>query len=163
MKQSTAVTEITKRVFEANGVTFHIGMDVKPTIASRPHLRDQICEQLMSGFRSGEIDLKGGPNRYVTAKELKSYVVGLMSNWYRKGKELNGNVEYEPTNPGSRTGVSDPQLKNLKLLYNQTEDELERLEIQGFINTRLSEIKTTKVKAIDYSVLPAELQAKFKK
>lgn len=164
-KQSTAVFEVTVQTLKDHGITFTPGHDVKPIIKDRKDITDTICAELMAGFRAGEIDLKGGPNKYPTEKELKTYVLGLMSNWYRKGKELNGGVVYEAKNPGSRAGSGDPQLKNLKTLLAQTEVEADREEIQMYIDQRIAEVTTSKAKSkvIDFSVLPAELAAKFQK
>lgn len=96
---------------------------------------------------------------------LKGYGSGLISNWVRKDLRLNGNIPYTAANPGSRRGASDPQMKALKTLLGQTVDETEREEIQGYIDTRLGQIEVGKKKSIpvDFSVLPAELAAKFNK
>jgi hypothetical protein len=166
MKQCDAVLSITQAVFSEHGIEFTPRMDVKPIIKSNPTVKDEITTRLMAGFKSGEIDLKGGVQaKYPTDKALKTYVSGLMNNWYNKGEELNGGIEYEAKNPGSRAGSGDDELKNMKLLYSQTEDEADKAVIHEFITQRIATLNAGKAKAkvVDFSVLPAELQAKFKK
>jgi hypothetical protein len=121
--------------------------------------RAQVNMILFEGFRSGEIQL----DREFTDPELKQYVSGLQSNWIRKDKRLNGGVQYTAANPGSRAGSSDPQLSAMrKLLSTLTTDE-DKAEVQGYIDTRIAELNVAKQVTIDYSALPADLAAKFKK
>jgi hypothetical protein len=164
MKQNEAVFKITVAVLAEHGIEFKSGQDVKPLL--NDSIETEICSQLMAGFKDGSIDLKGGvETKYPTDQALKTYVSGLMSNWYRKGKELNGNVEYVAKNPGSRAGSSDPQLRELKKVLSQVTTDDDKAMIQGYIDARLSELNAAKSKAkpIDFSVLPAELAAKFAK
>lgn len=121
--------------------------------------RAQVNMILFEGFRSGSIKL----DREYTDTELKAYVSGLQSNWLRKDARLNGNVQYQPKNPGSRTGSGDAQLKALRALLSVTSDPSDKAEIQGYIDARMAEIAKAKTPEIDFSKLPAELAAKFKK
>lgn len=122
--------------------------------------RAQICSILIEGFKAGKIEL----DREYTESELRSYVSGLLSNWLRKDKRLNGGIQYTAKNPGSRTGASDPQLKALKALLTTLTDPSERAEVQGYIDARLKELQAQKVKVeVDFSLLPKELAEKFSK
>lgn len=98
--------------------------------------------------------------KYDTEAKKSGYVSGLISNWLRKDKRLNGNTTYQPKNPGSRAGQGDPQIRELRKLLKIHAGTKTEGEIKGFIDTRLSEIARDKVKnvEIDYSQLPAELQ-----
>ena len=69
----------------------------------------------------------------------------MLSNWLRKDKRLNGNVQYVAKNPGSRAGSTDPQIKAMRVLLSTQEDPTKRAEIQAFIDKRLAEIKPAKV------------------
>ena len=121
--------------------------------------RAQVNAILFEGVRSGQVEC----DTEYDAAGLKQYVSGLQSNWLRKDKRLNGGVKYEAKNPGSRAGVADPQLKNMRALLSTLTDPTERSEVEGYIATRVSEVAATKpVKAIDFSALPEAL-AKFKK
>lgn len=122
--------------------------------------RAQVNAILFEGFRSGGIEL----DREYTDSDLKSYVSGLQSNWLRKDKRLNGGMKYEAKNPGSRAGSTDPQLKAMKALLSTVESESDRAEIQAHIDARTAEINAAKIsKSVDFSALPADLAAKFKK
>ena len=123
--------------------------------------RAQVNMILFDGFRAGKIEL----DREFTDAELKSYVSGLQSNWIRKDKRLNGNIAYVAKNPGSRAGSGDPSLKAMRTLMSTLTTDSDKAEVQSHIDARLSEIQVSKAKSvtIDYSVLPADLAAKFSK
>ena len=124
-----------------------------------PEQRKQVNMILFEGFRAGKIQL----DREFDDAALKAYVSGLQSNWLRKDKRLNGGIKYEAKNPGSRQGSGDSQLKALKALLSTVTTEEEKEEIQSYINARTTEITKSKAVEIDYSALPADLAAKFKK
>ena len=121
--------------------------------------RAQISAILIEGFKTNQITLEAE----FTDTELKNYVSGLLSNWLRKDTRLNGDVKYQAKNPGSRAGSSDPQLKAMMTLFSTLTDESEKKEVMTYIDARKAELNVAKVKVIDYSVLPADLIAKFKK
>ena len=122
--------------------------------------RAQVNMVLCEGFRSGAIQL----DREFTDAELKQYVSGLQSNWIRKDKRLNGGVQYTAKNPGSRAGSGDPALKALRALFSTLTTDADKNEVQGYIDARISEMATAKqVATVDYSALPADLQAKYSK
>ncbi len=65
--------------------------------------RASVNQILFEGFRSGTIECE----KDYDDSGLKAYVSGLQSNWLRKDKRLNGNVQYVAKNPGSRAGSGD--------------------------------------------------------
>jgi len=103
--------------------------------------RAQVSQILFEGFTNGTIEYSGALPE--TAK-LKSYVSGLQSNWLRKDKRLNGDVQYVAKNPGSRAGSTDPQIKAMRVLRGTQEDPAKVAEIDAFIAKRLAEIKPSK-------------------
>jgi len=121
--------------------------------------RAQVNMILFDGFRAGKIEL----DREFTDPELKQYVSGLQSNWIRKDKRLNGGIQYTAKNPGSRAGSGDQPLKALRALMSTLTTEADKTEVQGYIDARVAELNVDKQPTIDYSVLPADLQAKFQK
>lgn len=160
LSQKEAVFQAVTKVLSEVNVSFDIGnTDVKGLMTKE--FRAQVNQILFESFRNGTVALDGEK----TDNELRQYVSGLQTNWLGKDKRLNGNVQYAAKNPGSRTGSTDAQIKALRGLLSQTEDEAERQEIQGYINDRLEQLegekRTKKVASIDMSVLPAELQAKY--
>ena len=159
MNQKQAVYQAITSVLSEADIHFEDGMNASTLIT--PELRKQVNAILIEGFRSKTIEL----DREYSDTELKSYVSGLQSNWLRKDKRFNGGVQYVAKNPGSRAGSGDASLKNMRILLSQVTDVNERAEVQGFIDARVAELskgKTT-TKVIDFSALPAELQAKFSK
>lgn len=122
--------------------------------------RAMINQIIIEGFVSGNIEL----DRAYDESGLKSYTSGLVSNWLRKDKRLNGGTQYVAKNPGSRAGSSDPELKAMRALLSTLTDETERAEVQSFIDAKVATINASKnTKVIDFSALPAELAAKFGK
>jgi len=107
---------------------------------------------LFQGFKEGTITL----SKDFTDEQLMEYIPGLISNWLRKDKRLNGGVTYVPTNPGSR--VKDPQVVAMKALLSTKTDPAERAEIQEYISKRLLELKPSSKVEIDVDSLPVELQ-----
>lgn len=145
-------------VFQAVcNVTGHTG-DGKVEISKEQ--RAQVNAILFEGFKAGKIEL----DREYTDSDLKGYVSGLQSNWLRKDKRLNGGIKYEAKNPGSRAGSGDPMIQNLKKLLSTLTTESDKAEVQGYIDARQAEINATKQAAtVDFSALPADLQAKYSK
>lgn len=159
MTQKEAVFAAITTVLREAGVAFEEKSTVVKNLMTK-EFRAQVNAILVAGFQAGEIELDGEK----TESELKSYVSGLQSNWINKDKRLNGNVGYVAKNPGSRTGMTDPQVKALRALLATKTDADEVSEIQGYIDSRLSELeasKPTKTVNVNFSDLPAELQAKY--
>ena len=128
-----------------------------------PEQRKMVNLILFEGFRKGKIELSADCKVH-SDKDLKSYVSGLQSNWIRKDKRLNGGIVYTAKNPGSRAGSGDAQLKSLKALFTTLVKPEDKAEVQGYIDARQAEIAATKQTAtVDFSALPADLQAKYSK
>ncbi len=111
-----------------------------------------VHEAVVVGFLTGQIELKGDRSPEWIAK----YVPGLVNNWVRKDKRLNGNTEYVAKNPGSRSGAGDEMLKNLRALLAVNPDPKARKEIQSAIDKRMEELKPKL--SIDINNLPEHLR-----
>lgn len=152
-------------VFNAiNGVLTDAGISAEPgqdfgTLITK-ELRAQVIAVICEGFRAGKISIQ---KEYDNAG-LKAYTSGLVSNWLRKDKRLNGNVKYVAKNPGSRAGSGDESLKAMRtLLKTLTPGTEDHSEVQSHIDARLAELNVAKAPTIDYSKLPEALQEKFSK
>lgn len=116
--------------------------------------RAQITEILVEGFKAGRITLKDTPSnneKLADDAKLRAYCSGLQSNWLRKDERLNGGVKYQPKNPGSRAGSTDPMVKAMRTLLATKGAEMtaeEQAEVKGLIAKRVAEIKPTKVVAL---------------
>lgn len=124
----------------------------EPVTLSREE-REKVSKQVAESFQKGDVAFAEG-NR--EGKELNTYVSGLVSNWLRKDNRLNGNIKYQPKNPGTRTGSADEAVKAMRALYAATTDQQARTEIQAEIDKRLGELKPKKV--INTEALPEHLR-----
>ena len=153
MTQKEAVYQAVTNVAESNSD----GGMFTPSKDERASINQVLCE----GFRAGKIQYDGGVDG-MEDKDLRAYVSGLLSNWLRKDKRLNGGVKYIAKNPGSRAGSTDVHIKAMRLLKDAQTDPAAIAEIQGHIDARLATIKPTKTAELDVSALPEELR-KFAK
>lgn len=112
----------------------------------------QVHSEVLAMFKSGQTSHRGNP----TDEELAKYVPGLVNNWLRKDKRLNGGVKYETKRPGSRTGSGDEQLKAMKQLLSITTDPDARSAIELEMKNRLEVIKPKPT--VDVSKLPESLR-----
>lgn len=110
---------------------------------------------------SAEAQAKHGTN---LESLTKSYVMGMVRNWFNKSLVLNGGAPYEAKNPGSRKGISDPEVKNLRAMLKQFANDPEAsARIQLELDAKLAEIeaaKPTKTKSvkIDEDLVPDSLK-----
>ena len=136
------------------------GFTGEGTLEISKEQRAQVNAILFEGFRSGKIQL----DREFSDSDLKGYVSGLQSNWIRKDKRLNGGVQYQAKNPGSRAGSTDPELKAMKALMSTLDNPADRAEVQKHIDAKIATLNAAKqAKTVDFSSLPADLRAKFGK
>lgn len=115
--------------------------------------RSAVQSALLKGFQAGSISYTGDLK---DTTKLTAYISGLVSNWLRKDRRLNGGVQYVAKNPGTRTGSGDESLKAMRALLGATTDEDARVEIQAEIDKRVSELKPKKV--INVDALPESLR-----
>jgi len=136
------------------GKAYDSKQDCGEWFKARPEQKKELSEKVIGAFTSGECELKA------EQKNLSTYVSGLISNHLRKAKELNGGVQYKPTNPGSRSGQQDPQIKEARKLAKTFEEGSKQYtQIMSFISGRQAEIKAEKAKvSIDVESLPEELR-----
>ena len=150
MKQVDAVVHAVKSI---------LGDDYNPAVKTilTKDQRQEVIALITEGLSSGHIQLSPEAKAKHEAKDtLKAYASGLLTNWLAKSKELNGNTEYAPLNPGSR---SNPQLKQAYQLKAYLESiGQDTSPVDAHIAT-LEAAKAPKAKTLDLSSLPPELQA----
>ena len=149
---TAVVNVLTESEFKIEGT---LNEHFAPGAPKHKELRGQVNDILFEGFKAGSINYDGAVS---ADAELRAYVSGLQSNWLRKDKRLNGNVQYTAKNPGSRAGSTDSQIKAMRMLLATKSDATEKAEIQSFIDKRLAEIKPAKSVEIDVNALPEELR-----
>jgi hypothetical protein len=161
MKQREAVYSATINALAESGIKFEKGMNVNEVMTK--DIRTKIVSIVEAGFKAGTVTFKdnaGNNEKMSDPSKLRAYVIGLVNNWHRKDKELNGGTQYEPKNPGSRTGLQDEQLKALRAVKTQFAGQPEKLaKIEEAIEYRLATLKAGKATRIscNMSDLPAEL------
>jgi len=159
MKQSEAVYKAVTSVFEEADIHFEKGMKAAPLL-TKEH-RSQIQNILVEGLSNGSVDFSEKAKvKYDTPKKISGYVPGLINNWLRKNPDLNGGVKYEAANPGIRTGSSDPEIKNMKLLIKSNKLTAEQIpKVEAEIAKRQAVLKAEKAKnvEIDYTAIPEDL------
>lgn len=120
LSQHAAVVQVTQAHF---GERFVPGSDVKEYATKSD--KQAIAAEIAKRMLEGEVELSDAARaKYGESAETltSKYVVGMVTNWFNKSKELNGGVKYETKNPGSRAGAGDPQMKELRLLRKQLAD-----------------------------------------
>jgi len=148
--QHSSVINATKTWF---GENFRAGVDVK-TYATKAD-KQAIALAVAEGMLSGDVELSDSAKaKYADSIEslVSKYVMGMVTNWFNKSKELNGGLKYETKNPGSRAGTGDAQIKEMRLLRKKLL-ELGNSEgaarVDAAISDRLAEIGATTTKTIE--------------
>ena len=155
MKQSQSVVEATVSVL---GDEFRPGTPILTYITKEQTTQvvDLVTDSIMEGLTEFSDQARA---KYDDRKKVRSYVVGLVNNWFRKHKELNGGGTYVPKNPGSR--ISDPQLKEMRALRKRLIDRNARPEdiarADAAIERKLKELGA-KEDEINADLIPDELK-----
>ena len=126
-------------------------------------LRKQVSKIIKEGILDGTIDYD---KDHTDVKGVHKYVPGMVSNWLRRSKQLNGNAEPDVKNPGSRLGAGDKHLKVLRELRKTQIDDDVLMEIDKYIKERLSLLKKEKIdkkqKDINLDALPSYLRDRLR-
>lgn len=92
-------------------------------------------QKLFDGFKKGRVQYN---HEMPSDDKLQMYISGLVSNWLRKDKRLNGQKNYVPRRPGSRSmpadvsNIDEGQLEALRALAGGSPGE----EVQIFVVKR---------------------------
>jgi hypothetical protein len=149
--QKEAVFSAVTSVLNEAGISLD-GQDASSLLSRE--LRSQVTSILVEGFKSNSVSLS---KTFDNDNQLRTYCSGLLSNWLKKDKRLNGNTKYAAKNPGSRRGSADPQVQALRKLQGMQTDPDKIAEIQSFIEKRLNEISPHKSVSINSGDIPSEL------
>ena len=141
INQKEATYNAIKSVLSSNNVSFEDGSDVKGVLSK--DMKTEVKTILFEGIRGRTV---------VCSKEaiinndsaLNKYCNGLISNWTKKDKRLNGNIQHKIQNPGSRAGQGDEQVKELRKLLKQVKGSDAESQVQEALDTRVTEVKATK-------------------
>ena len=114
----------------------------------------KIIDSLIKSFENKEFGIKS------EQANLKVYIRGLLNNHLTKDTRLNGGDKYVPANPGSRTGISNKQIKAMRqLLKKYAEGSDEHTRVSKGIEAAVAVERAKKLEAtIDVENLPEEFQ-----
>jgi hypothetical protein len=162
LNQKEAVFQAAMSVLKDSNLELEPGHSITEIVTK--DMRSSICEIVSEGFRTGSIefrDTSSNQTKLQDRAQLSSYVSGLVNNWFRKDKRLNGGNAYVAKNPGSRTGSGDAQLKALKALSKQFHGTEKAALIQVEIDKRTAELAASKAKKVevDMTQVPEELKS----
>lgn len=141
---SNPISQKTAVVNEVNAI---LGSNFDPSLPAKDQLTPDQFSTLKANIVSGIVDGSISFNKDVTdEKEVSRYVSGMVSNHFRKAKELNGGNSYAPQSTGR--GSRDTQLSELnKLLGTYEEGSDEFNQIVSAIDSRKAELQAEKVAA----------------
>lgn len=158
LSQREGVYAAVTSFFKEKGILFEDGMKVNLSKDDR----STVIEMISSGIMSGSIVFsEGAKAKHSTQSSIRGYSSNLLSNWLRRDERLNGNVEYKPEKPGSRFGIKDDIIKNLRALAKSTTNEAELKAVEEAILSRQEELRSQKLKAkhkVNSDLLPENLR-----
>ncbi len=128
-----------------NEVKSILGSNFDPSLPAKGQLSTHQISTLKTNVVAGIIDGSVTFNKDTTdEKEIGRYVSGMVSNHFRKAKELNGGSSYTPQSTGR--GSRDSQVGELnKLLKTFDEGTDEHNQITAAISARKLELSAEKV------------------
>ena len=134
-------TAVVNEVVAILGADYDLTTPVKDQLT--PEQFSTIKANIVAGIMDGSISFNKEPN---DEKEVSRYVSGMISNHFRKARELNGGSSYAPQSSGR--GSRDAQLSELsKLLSTYTEGTEEFNQIVSAISSRKAELAAEKAVA----------------
>lgn len=157
MNQKEATYTAITNALENSGIKFVEFTDVKKLLTHE--IKSNIRHNLFQDFRAGHIEVSDDFKHKINDdSELKKYVAGLISNWLRKDKRLNGNVPHQIQNPGVRVGQGDSQVKELRKLLKRVKGTDVEAKVKSALDNRIAEVKAAKEPKINVDNLPENLR-----
>jgi hypothetical protein len=162
-------TKVSQKQAVLNEVQAILGSSFDRSMPARDQLSESELVLLRSNIANGIINGVIEYSKDIDAKEVAKYVSSMISNHFRKAKELNGNAQYKPDSSGTRS--SDPELVELnKLLKTFSEGTSQHSEVSAAISARKQELGFTKAQLtkakkkskpapLNIDALPAGLRA----
>lgn len=124
LSQKDAVYQATMAVLEQNNVNFQDGQNVRDAIKDNLKLRGQIRNLVFEGLKSGQVAF-GGDEDQKDEGSLRRYATGLISNWFRKDRRLNGGGRYVPASSRADQHISsgEKKIRQLQTAIDATDDD----------------------------------------
>lgn len=129
MNQKEAVFQVIKELRRGD-------VDTETPVVLTKQEKAVVAQKLFDGFKKGRVAYN---HEMPSDDKLLLYISGLVSNWLRKDRRLNGQKTYVPRRPGSRTmpfsaesSMDQEQLEALRKLAGGAPGE----EVQVFVIKR---------------------------
>jgi hypothetical protein len=157
MNQRQATVSVLLSVLSEDGVDYELNGPTPINDVLQPYHKEQARTILITMFRTGRVQYRPEfQSKVDDDSEIKKYVGGLINNWIRKAKEFNNGEAYVPSNPGSRAGSGDAQIRELKKLLAKVKGTEHEAKVQAAIQARIEEIKPKL--EINEAMIPANLR-----
>jgi hypothetical protein len=157
MNQKEATYKAITDALYNRGITLSQNTPVKKLLTS--DIKSEIRNTLFKEFRAGNVDISDEFKASLSDdSKLKKYVAGLVSNWLRKDKRLNGNVKHQIKNPGVRVGQGDAQVKELRKLLKRVKGTDAEVKVKKALDSRIAEVRASKEQKINVENLPEHLR-----
>jgi hypothetical protein len=142
-----------------NEVHAILGSNFDPSIPAKEQLTSEHIATIKANVVAGIINGSVAFNKDTTdEKEIARYVSGMVSNHFRKAKELNGGNTYTPQSTGR--GSRDSQISELnKLLKTLDEGSEGYNEVVAAINHRKQELAVEKAAMVAEKRKQKELES----
>lgn len=136
--------QVSQRDSVVNEVKAILGSTFNSSLSAKDQLTDDQFLTIKSNIFNGIINGTIAFSKEITdEKEVNKYISGMISNYLRKVKELNGGISYSPSSVVSNS--RDAQLLELnKLSKSYTENSSEFNQIQEAILLRKAELELEK-------------------
>jgi hypothetical protein len=159
--QKEAVYAAVKAYLDDKSIQHDDGQLVSLDKDGRKTVIEMIATAAMNGNMAFSAEAKA---KYDTIEKVREYGNGLLSNWLRKDKRLNGGSTYVAKNPGSRAGQGDETVKALRALKTQLSEKSQIEAVDSELTKRLDFLRAGKKKqvTIDINLLPESVRNLFK-
>jgi general stress protein YciG len=111
ISQKEAVYQATKAVLEQHGIELEDGQDVREAMGDDANdIRSEIRDLVFQALSNGQValgDRSSNEEKRQDESTMRRYATGLVSNWFRKDKRLNGNQRYIPNDRGNNSNVTN--------------------------------------------------------
>ena len=142
------MTTISQKVAVLNEVKSILGSNFDSSLPVKGQLTSDQIKTIKSNVVNGIVNGSIAFSKDTTdSKEIGRYVSGMVSNHFRKSKELNGGEPYHPTAFGK--GARDSQISELNKLLKTFDEGTEEFEqITTAITERKNQLAAEKIEAM---------------
>lgn len=139
MNQKEAVFEVIKEIRRGE-------VDTDTPVVLTKQEKQVAAQKLFEGFKKGKVAYN---HEMPSDDKLLLYISGLVSNWLRKDKRLNGQRTYQPQRPGART------MPTVEMQTNMGPEQLQALKALAQVGNAGEEVQVFVIKRTPTAPQPA--------